>query len=622
MVTRRDVIKNLKKLGGITTEEGKYYKFEISQFDKEPKDGANGFILKAFDEENKEVKEVAVKFYFPRNPSDDYKIEKDDYKRFKNEISILKKAECQNLIQCFGKGEVPIDTKSVPFYVMPYAKGCMRDLLKEGKFKDINFTYRFFRKLGSAIQWLHKQEVNGEKCYHRDLKPENVLFMEDKEDEPLLADLGLAHINPRFAAFEVDSARMLRNPYYCAPEQISGDAKDVDHRADIYAFGYMSREAFTGEHPRGENAPLPSEKIGAEYITVDAVVLKCIEYEKHERYQSIDECLNELKIAFEGALEEKAQLAAFYIARQRIKSLARYCILTSELLSAGNLKALYLNQSRFKPSEREKDVIFYNLLMRGKGKTHTQRTQRPDSPTAMNSPGPLGWVWFADLEKDKALKLIRQALSHEDIFVCAGAIKTLGLFGGTEKDIVELRKKLRKKNPQIVSEAIVALVRVGTQDDIETIRNFKNDQRTKVLEAMLQALSISKYRKPEDEETIKSLLEHNNPNVKRTAGESLKRFIGLEPGENSFERKISHILSEEYHLDSTDSEENRNKARYLLRSNNLYYWHAGIRWFISQGLKNEIEKIIKNYGWNLRFAKLEDFDYYLYCPDWWRDVMD
>ena len=108
---------------------------------------------------------------------------------------------------------------------MPYAKRSMEDLLKENRFKDINFTYQIFYKLGLAIQYLHKQEADGEKCYHRDLKHRNVLFMENKENkEPLLADLGLAHINPKFAVFEVNSLRELRNPYYCAPEQIFGNA--------------------------------------------------------------------------------------------------------------------------------------------------------------------------------------------------------------------------------------------------------------------------------------------------------------------------------------------------------------------------------------------------------------
>ena len=338
----------------------------------------------------------------------------------------------------------------------------------------------------------------------------------------------------------------------------------------------------------------------------------------------MDECLNELKIAFEGTTKEKERMAAFYIARQKIKILARHWTLTSELLSAGNLRALYLNQPRFKPSESEKIVIFYNLLLRGKGKHHTHRTKRLDIKTSMNSPGPLGWVWFADLKKDKALELIRKALSHEDIFVCAGAIRALGLFGGAEEDVAELRKKLPHENPHIASKAILALAHIGNEDDIMTIRNFHNDDRPEVLEALVETLSFSKfskYRKSEDKQIINNLSEHNNPNVKRASAEALKRFEGLKLPENYFERSISYILTK-FKINNSDSDENRIKARRLLLSPNFYYWNAGIRWFILRGLRDEIEKIIERDGWKLRFAKLEDFDYYLYCPQRWRNAME
>ena len=368
MVTRENVITELKKIGGVKTNIDRYYHFNESQFNEETKSGANGFILKAFDEENNEV---AVKFYFPRESSE-YKIEKDNRNRFFNEISILEKANHPNLIKCLGKGEI---FNNVPFYVMPYAKGSMKDLLdKESgiNFKDIGFTYRFFQKLGSVIKYLHDQEVNGEKCYHRDLKPQNVLFME--RDEPLLCDLGLAHINPNFAKFDVKSARWLRNPYYCAPEQIFGDAHKVDHRVDIYALGYMLREALTGKHPRGENAPLPSDK-NAEYIALDAVIIKCTEYDPDNRYQSMDECLSELNTAFTGSKEEKNQIATFYVSSQKVKFLANYGTLTSELLSAGALRALYFRRYEYYPSKQEKSILFRNLLIGGtrKNKGATQK---------------------------------------------------------------------------------------------------------------------------------------------------------------------------------------------------------------------------------------------------------
>ncbi len=96
---------------------------------------------------------------------------------------------------------------------MPFAKGSMRNLLEENKFKNHKFAYCFFERLGSVLKYLHEQCINEDKkgVIHRDLKPENVLI--DDNDMPLLADLGIAHINPKFMIVPVKTRsdeRLLR----------------------------------------------------------------------------------------------------------------------------------------------------------------------------------------------------------------------------------------------------------------------------------------------------------------------------------------------------------------------------------------------------------------------------
>jgi hypothetical protein len=68
MSSGTDIIQELTGLNGVSTAEGKAYRFEPSQFGEATKSGANGFILKAFDVDDMS-KEVAIKFYFPRDPS-------------------------------------------------------------------------------------------------------------------------------------------------------------------------------------------------------------------------------------------------------------------------------------------------------------------------------------------------------------------------------------------------------------------------------------------------------------------------------------------------------------------------------------------------------------------------
>jgi serine/threonine protein kinase len=88
---------------------------------------------------------------------------------------------------------------------------------------------------------------------HRDLKPENIFlcFTEYGEElEPKVLDFGISKITTdevRNLAL-THSGAVLGTPYYMSPEQVRG-ARDVDHRADIYAIGVILFEALTGERP-------------------------------------------------------------------------------------------------------------------------------------------------------------------------------------------------------------------------------------------------------------------------------------------------------------------------------------------------------------------------------------
>lgn len=88
---------------------------------------------------------------------------------------------------------------------------------------------------------------------HRDLKPENIFlcFTEYGEElEPKVLDFGISKITNdevRNLALTLSGA-VLGTPYYMSPEQVRG-AKDIDHRADIYALGVILFEALTGVRP-------------------------------------------------------------------------------------------------------------------------------------------------------------------------------------------------------------------------------------------------------------------------------------------------------------------------------------------------------------------------------------
>jgi serine/threonine-protein kinase len=89
---------------------------------------------------------------------------------------------------------------------------------------------------------------------HRDLKPSN-LFLVKRDDGSLhvkILDFGVAKLVDGTEL--TGSGMLLGTPAFMAPEQALG-ARDVDHRADIYALGAVLYQALTGQLPFPDDDP-------------------------------------------------------------------------------------------------------------------------------------------------------------------------------------------------------------------------------------------------------------------------------------------------------------------------------------------------------------------------------
>jgi serine/threonine-protein kinase len=88
---------------------------------------------------------------------------------------------------------------------------------------------------------------------HRDLKPDNIFLCcteTGDELEPKVLDFGISKITSDEARdlALTHSGAVLGTPYYMSPEQVRG-ARDVDERADVYAFGVIMFEMLAGQRP-------------------------------------------------------------------------------------------------------------------------------------------------------------------------------------------------------------------------------------------------------------------------------------------------------------------------------------------------------------------------------------
>jgi serine/threonine-protein kinase len=204
--------------------------------------------------------------------------------RFDREFLALESLNHPNIVRVLDKGEV----NGINYFVMEYIDGAsLSRLLKHGKL-TFNTKAQILLQVASALDFAHKRGI-----VHRDVKPDNVLI--DRTGRAKIADFGIAQMTRSglpLTSITVTSSFM-GTADYMAPEQRI-DAKSVDHRADIFAYGVMLYESFTGRLPLG-NFPLPSQLNPQLNKRMDGIILRALRQDSSERYQSMLDLAEDLK---------------------------------------------------------------------------------------------------------------------------------------------------------------------------------------------------------------------------------------------------------------------------------------------------------------------------------------
>ena len=171
------------------------------------------------------------------------------------------------------------------------------------------------RQIAAGLDAAHDNHVT-----HRDVKPENILITRD--DFAYLVDFGLARVATDPGLTHAGMAVGTHN--YMAPECFS--AKEVTHRADIYALACVLNECLTGAPPYQSNsmesliaahllqpAPRPSQlRPGKIPVAFDQVIAKGMAKNPEDRYLSA----GDLADAAHGALTTTEQHQEATILRQ------------------------------------------------------------------------------------------------------------------------------------------------------------------------------------------------------------------------------------------------------------------------------------------------------------------
>ncbi|MGD9346234.1 MAG: protein kinase [Candidatus Aminicenantes bacterium] len=261
--------------------------------------GGMGVVYKA--EDTKLKRTVALKFLPPELTH-----MPEVHERFMREAQAAAALDHPNICTVYEFDEAE-DTN---FISMAYIEGqSLRKKIESGPV-ELDEALRIAAQVAEGLQEAHKKGV-----VHRDIKSVNIMVTE--RGQAKIMDFGLARMTER--TLVTQEGMTMGTIAYMSPEQAKGEK--VDHRTDIWSCGVVLYEMLTGQLPfKGEHdqsvvysilnrKSKPITELRSEIpLSIGQVVDKALEKNPDERYQQIDELLDDLKSISAGIVPEEIKI--------------------------------------------------------------------------------------------------------------------------------------------------------------------------------------------------------------------------------------------------------------------------------------------------------------------------
>ncbi|HEV8415272.1 MAG TPA: serine/threonine-protein kinase [Bryobacteraceae bacterium] len=274
--------------------------------------GGMGVVYLAMRDDGAFRKNVAIKLLLREAVNEEFVL------RFKQERQVLAALDHPNIARILDGGDT---TDGMPYYVMEYVEGLPLDEYCDQKGLSVTGRIRIFQQVCGAVEYLHQNSI-----VHRDLKPGNILVNNDGAVK--LLDFGIAKLLGAAAFANPNLTSALGSPMtptYASPEQISGVT--LQKTSDVYSLGAILYRMLTGRLPyegvddklaklfTRQAPPAPSGNIrqdlraGSDTTAglrrvmlgeIDSIVLKSLEFDPKNRYQSAAEFQDDLQRFLDG----------------------------------------------------------------------------------------------------------------------------------------------------------------------------------------------------------------------------------------------------------------------------------------------------------------------------------
>lgn len=260
--------------------------------------GGMGIVYQALDKANQRM--VAIKQLLLDNIDPTKRKEFRD--RFRREAAMAARLDHPNIVSVF---DVEAGAEN-NYYVMEFLDGhsLRRELEQKGGVMRASDYAPLLNQIAAGLGYAHNLNL-----VHRDVKPDNIFILKDGQVK--ITDFGIARMVDYEQTHLTKTGVMLGTLAYVSPEQLQ-DAKNVDHRADLFSLGVVTYECLSGRPPfnaegiaqtvikiissEAESLHLLSPSVSVE---TSAVVSKAMRKRARDRFMSVVEFAK----AFEKSLQ-------------------------------------------------------------------------------------------------------------------------------------------------------------------------------------------------------------------------------------------------------------------------------------------------------------------------------
>lgn len=218
--------------------------------------------------------------------------------RFKGEAQAAGKLNHPNIVNMYDVGF----DQGYHYIIMEYVDGItLKEYITQKGKLSVEESVKIAISIAEGLEQAHAMGI-----VHCDIKPHNIIITQNGTIK--VTDFGIARaINSSETLMYTTS--VMGSAHYLSPEQASG--KPINGSTDMYSLGVVLYEMLTGRVPYEGESPIsvalkhvnellvpPSRYNRNIPPLLEAAVMKALEKKKENRFESITEMINDLRLSF------------------------------------------------------------------------------------------------------------------------------------------------------------------------------------------------------------------------------------------------------------------------------------------------------------------------------------